>query len=111
LTIEPREKPDDRRILAYPKKHIARAIMEGVVRRLSVRIRALAEKGIAAKEAVMVGGPSERPLWAALIEEQTGLKVRVMHGAFAGAMGAAILAGISAGIWKDEAEAQKDLQP
>ena len=110
LAIDPLAEPDDARILAYPKKHIARAIMEGTVRRLAVRIREIAEKGIAAKEAVMVGGPSERPLWAQLIAEQTGLAVRVMHGAYAGAVGAAMLAGISAGIWKNEEEALEDLR-
>ena len=37
----------------------------------------------------MVGGPSENPLWAELIAEKTGMRVRVMHGSYAGAVGAA----------------------
>ena len=34
-----------------------------------------------------------------------GLKVRVVHGVNAGAVGAAMIAGIGAGIYKDEADA------
>lgn len=40
----------------------------------------------------MVGGPSSNPLWPKLISEMIGIEVRVKHGAFAGAMGAAIIA-------------------
>ena len=101
------ETQDAEEIARYPKPHIARAIMEGTVAHLARRIREMKEKGISATEAVMVGGPSETPLWAKLIEEQTGLTVTVKHGAFAGAVGAAMLAGIAAGVWKDEADAQR----
>jgi sugar (pentulose or hexulose) kinase len=53
----------------------------------------------------MVGGPSANPFWTTVIEEITGIRTEIRHGAFAGARGAAIVAGIGAGIWKDEAEA------
>lgn len=107
LKIDPLGPQDAEEIARHPKTHIARAIMEGTVAHLARRIREMKEKGISAAEAVMVGGPSETPLWAKLIEEQTGLTVTVKHGAFAGAVGAAMLAGIAAGVWKDEADAQR----
>ncbi len=99
LAVDPTKEPDEERIRSFPKPQVARAVMEGTVRLLAERLHAVAASGVRAEEAVMVGGPSERPLWARLIAEQTGLKVRVMHGAFAGAVGAAMLAGIAAGIW------------
>ena len=86
LKIDPLGPQDAEEIARYPKPHIARAIMEGTVAHLARRIREMKEKGISATEAVMVGGPSETPLWAKLIEEQTGLTVTVKHGAFAGAV-------------------------
>jgi len=110
LRINPLDEPDDTRILQFPKHHIARAIMEGTVALLAQRVEQLAAQGITATEAVMVGGPSERPLWAKLIQEKTGLAVHVMHGAFAGAIGAAMLAGMAAGLYKDEADAYDRLR-
>jgi len=93
LYINPQEEPDDQKILSYPKENIARAIMEGTVCLLKERMDKLAQYGISAKSAVMVGGPSEDPFWAELIEKICGISVKVKHGAFAGAMGAAMLAG------------------
>ena len=94
LQINLLEEPDDSTILAYPKAHIARAVMEGAVLLLKRRLDKLAEYDIRAKKAVMVGGPSEDPFWATLIEQMCGINVTVQHGAFAGAVGAASIAGM-----------------
>ena len=93
LRINPMEEPEDAKLCAYEKKHIARAIMEGTVELLKKRLDELAEKGIRAGSAVMVGGPSEDPYWIWLIQEMCGISVRVEHGSFAGAVGAAVIAG------------------
>ena len=42
-----------------------------------------------------------------LIEKICGIKVSIRHGVNAGAVGAAMLAGIGAGIYKDEADANR----
>ena len=55
----------------------------------------------------MVGGPSEDPMWRQLIEEMCGISVKVVHAAFAGAVGAAVLAGIGVGIYENEEKAQE----
>lgn len=102
LSINPLEEPNDHTVLAYPKEHIARAIMEGTVELLRNRLEALAAKGVIAKTAVMVGGPSEDPFWITLIEEMCGISVKVMHGSFAGAVGAAVIAGVGVGVYQDE---------
>lgn len=107
LCINPTEEPDDERILQFSKVDIARAIMEGTVGLLKNKLDILAEKGITAKSAVMVGGPSEDPMWIALIEEICGICVRVVHGAYAGAVGAAVIAGIGVGEYAGEEDARR----
>lgn len=92
---------------SYKKADIARAIMEGTVRLLKNRMDQLAKVGISATSAVMVGGPSEDPMWIRLIQEICGISVKVIHGANAGAVGAARLAGIGVGIYKNEKAAAK----
>lgn len=99
LRINPKEEPDDKEILSYSKEQIARAIMEGTVNLLKERLDNLKGQGISAKSAVMVGGPSEDPMWIRLIEEMCGISVKVIHGQYAGAVGAATLAGIGAGLY------------
>lgn len=106
LTINPQDEPDDERILKYPKEHIARAIMEGTIRLLKAKIDTLAAHGITADKAIMVGGPSENPMWLTVIKEICGIEAKVIHGEVAGAVGAAILAGIGVGEYKDEAHAK-----
>lgn len=109
LSINLLADPDDAEIRKYEKKHIARAIMENVINMLAVKMETIAKAGIVCDEAVMVGGPSENPLWAELIAEKTGMRVRVMHGSYAGAVGAAVLAGTAVGLYPDQDAACKTL--
>ena len=105
LTINLREDPSDEVILKYEKKHIARAIMEGTVNLLKDRLEILKEKGISASEGIMVGGPSEDPYWIELIEDMCNIKLKVIHGQYAGAVGAATMAGIGCGLYENEEKA------
>ena len=105
LTLNITEAPSDEKVGGYEKKNIARAIMEGVVNLLKAKIELLRESGIAATEAIMVGGPSEDPMWRQLISEMCGLPVSSAHGQSAGAVGAAMMAGIGAGLYEDEEDA------
>ena len=109
LKIDLLADPDEAEIGKYEKKHIARAIMENVVGMLAARMSEIAEGGISCKEAVMVGGPSENPLWSEMIAEKTGMDVRVMHGSYAGSIGAAVLAGTAVGLYPDEETAMRTL--
>ena len=99
--------PDDSMTEGYSKEDIARAIMESTVNLLKEKLDGLKPLGISMQTAVMVGGPSADPMWHKLIEEICGVKVKVLHGAHAGAVGAAILAGIGEGIYKNEASVGK----
>lgn len=93
-----KDSPDDAAIRQFPQRHIARAIMEGTVRLLQRQIEGLAKEGIRAREAVMVGQPSESALWLEVISQMTGLKVRPGKGGYTGAEGAALSAAEAVGI-------------
>ena len=105
LTLNITEAPSDEKVKGYEKKNIARAIMEGVVNLLKAKIELLRESGIAADEAVMVGGPSEDPMWRKLISEMCNMPVFAAHGQSAGAVGAAMMAGIGVGLYENEEDA------
>ena len=87
----------DEPVVGYPRHHIARAVMEAVVRLLQGQLKRLENHGIRVAEAVMVGGPSECPLWGEVIREMTGIRVLPGKGAHTGAEGAARIAAAAKG--------------
>jgi xylulokinase len=101
LEIDLREPPHE---IDAGRANISRAVMEGAARLLHEKLLALGEHGMHFERAVMVGGPSASPLWTSIVAERLGLEVTV-GGRSAGALGAAMLAGIGAGIYRDEYDA------
>jgi xylulokinase len=89
----------------HSKADIARAIMEGPAFRIRRHIELLDGAGIKADRIAMVGGPSESPVWPGIVAEITGLELKLINGQTAGAVGAAILAAVGAGLFRDEREA------
>jgi len=85
--------------------------MEGAAFEIRTLLQTYAGKGIPAKQITMVGGPSESPIWPQLVSDITGLTIRIpSNGRHAGALGAAVLAGIGTGIFADEQEGWKAVQ-
>ncbi len=84
------------------RENISRAVMEGAAELLNEQIKILASNGIKFKSAVMVGGPSKSPIWPKIVEEITGISLTV-GSQHAGAKGAAIIAGIGAEIYEQDA--------
>ena len=109
LLINITEEPDDSKFEGFTKGNIARAIMESAVRILKEKISVFESVGIKTNTAVMVGGPSENPMWRKIILEICGISVKVKHGAFAGAVGASAIAGIGVGIFENEPVAARIL--
>ncbi len=85
-------------------KNVSRAVMEGAARLLNQKIKQLESRGMAFKQATMVGGPSRSPVWPGIVEEITGIELSV-GSSHAGAKGAALLAGIGVGIYSDARDA------
>ena len=74
--------------------------MEGAARLVNDKILALQPHGLHFDQAVMVGGPSRSPVWPDIVAEITGLDITIA-GRSAGARGAAVLAGIGIGLYRD----------
>lgn len=83
--------------VAGSRANVSRAVMEGAARALTKRLRGLEARGFSFTQAILVGGPSKSPIWPDIIAEITGLELS-RGSAHAGAQGAALLAGIGAGI-------------
>ncbi len=98
LKIDLRKTPE---YIDDTRENISRAVMEGAAELLNEKIKFLASSGIKFNKAIMVGGPSKSPVWPQIVEEITGISLTV-GSQHAGAKGAAVLAGIGAGIYKGE---------
>lgn len=86
------------------RENISRAVMESAAELLNEKLKNLASYGIEFKTAIMVGGPSKSPIWPSIIAETTNLELSVAC-QFTGAKGAAMLAGIGVGTYKNERDA------
>jgi sugar (pentulose or hexulose) kinase len=74
-----------------PPALVARAVMEAAARALLAHLERLRARGFTFKQAVMVGGAGNSPVWPGIVAESTGLELTVGT-AHAGAAGAALLA-------------------
>ena len=83
------------------RKNISRAVMEGAARLLNGKIEDLRMRGFQYEHATLVGGPTSSSIWPDIIAETTGMDLTV-GSRHAGAEGAAMLAGIGAGLYEDE---------
>jgi sugar (pentulose or hexulose) kinase len=92
------------RLIQADRGNISRAVMEGAARLLNGKLRELQTRGFRYERAVMVGGPAHSPIWPKIVAEITGIDVTA-GGHSAGACGAAILAGIGIGLYRDEHDA------
>lgn len=89
----------------YSKADIARAIIESAATILKNNLENLEKVGLRAEKVTMIGGISNSPVCVKIISEVLDRPVRVANGQAAGAIGAAMLAGIGAGLYKNEREA------
>lgn len=88
----------------HGKGHFARAVMEGVafsLKQVYELIMSVNEK-VASDEIVLAGGGAGSPLWRQIFADTFNLPVHTVYGsAEGGSFGAALAAGVTAGIWPD----------
>ncbi len=89
----------------YSKSDIARAIIEGAALILKENLETLEKCGLRAEKITMIGGISNSSVCVKIVSEVLDRPVNVANGQAAGAIGAAMLAGIGAGVYKNEKEA------
>ena len=63
------------------------------------------------RRVTLAGGASRSPFWCQLFADGLGVPVDVPRGGQPGALGAALCAGVGAGLWPSVAEAQRALVP
>lgn len=93
---------------AKTKGHFVRALMEGVAYSLRHNLETAEHCGAPAGELTAVGGAANSRLWTQIKADVTGKTIRVPAADTATAWGAAILAGVGAGIYEscEQAAAQ-----
>ena len=91
--------------LAHTKAHMTRAVLEGSAFALRDILEAMRNAGLDVRRLTIVGGGAKGALWRQIKADVTGLPVRVPVSVETTATGAATLAAVGAGIYKDVASA------
>jgi sugar (pentulose or hexulose) kinase len=80
---------------------MARAVMEGTCFELRWALDEIKARGVPVDTLTVVGGAATSPLWPQIIADSTGIPVSLPADRQAAARGAAILAGVGAGVVAD----------
>jgi len=97
--------------LKHTRADMARAVMEGVVFDLRWTLEEIQSAGVCVDEMKMVGGAAGSPAWPQVVTDITGIPVVLPAIREAASWGAAILAGVGAGIFPDAAAAVSSTGP
>jgi xylulokinase len=82
--------------------HISRAVLEGVLMNLREILEVCVQAGLQTDQIIASGGATKEPLWLQLLADVLGREVVTVTGASeGGAYGAALAAGVGAGVWPD----------
>ncbi len=81
--------------------HMVRAVMEGVVFSLRDGLEIMRELGLDAGEVRAIGGGARSPLWRQMQADIFGSPIVTMRAEEGPAFGAALLAGVGAGLYPD----------
>ena len=83
------------------KADVAKAILEGLCFELRLNIELLRNAGISIDQIYAVGGGAKSPLWLQLKADICKLSLRVPQSTESACRGAAMLAGVGAGVFED----------
>lgn len=88
--------------LRHGAGHLIRAAMEGVVFSIQEMLELMRPLGLEARAVRISGGGTASPLWRQILADALAAEVQIVSGAAeGGAYGAALVAGVGAGIWPD----------
>jgi xylulokinase len=83
----------------HTRAHVVRAILEGVAFSLKDTLTIFKELGVPAKAIRVGGGGARSPLWRQIQADVYGQSVETVQAEEGAAYGAALLAGVGAGVW------------
>jgi xylulokinase len=86
--------------LTHERGDLSRAVMEGVACELRWALDEIRAAGVAVDELTMVGGAAQSSIWPQIVADMTEVSVSVPAITEAASWGAAVLAGIGAGVFE-----------
>jgi L-xylulokinase len=89
----------------HTKAHMLRALYEGVVFSHRHAIHQLPDLGLEVRLAHLTGGAAKSVVWSQMFADMLALPISVVEAQEVGSLGAAMCAGIGAGVYKDQADA------
>lgn len=81
--------------------HLIRAVLEGVAYSQRECLDVFQEMGVSVAEMTVVGGGSRSHLWRTILRDLYGCPIFTLATDEGGALGAALLAGVGAGVYRD----------
>ena len=94
---------------SHTRGHIVRAILEGVAFSLRDSFTLFAEMGVPVRSIRLGGGGARYPMWRQIQADVYGHEVEILEAEEGAAYGAAILAGVGAGVWSSVDVACKEV--
>lgn len=91
----------------HTKPHLTRAVLEGVTFGLRDSLSLMRELGITPQQVRASGGGARSPLWRQMMADVFGTEIATVNSEEGAAFGAALLAGVGAGIYRNAADACK----
>jgi xylulokinase len=91
--------------LNHGREHLTRAVLEGVAFGLRDSLALLSELGVAAASGRVSGGGARSKLWLKIVASVLGVPLELTEAEEGAAYGAALLAGVSCGVFADVHEA------
>jgi len=85
---------------SHTRGHVVRAVMEGIAFSLKDSFTIFAELGLPVRNVRLGGGGARSPLWRQIQADIYDHDVEILKAEEGAAYGAAILAGVGAGIWR-----------
>jgi xylulokinase len=92
--------------LAHSRKHLTRAVLEGVAFGLRDNLALMNSVGLERIDQIRIsGGGTRSPVWRQILADVLGVELVSVETSEGAALGAALLAGVGAGAWSSATEA------
>jgi xylulokinase len=92
--------------LKHERPHMTRAVLEGVAFGIRDNFALMHEVGLESIDQVRIsGGGAKSPLWRQILADVCGVELVIVETTEGAAFGAALLAGVGAGVWSSVNEA------
>ena len=89
---------------AHTKSDLVRAVMEGITLEAKDIYRAMQDIGVEVKRLATTGGAANSPAWQQVMADMFDVEIYKLKVSEATTLGAAILGGVGAGVFRDAAE-------